>query len=71
MKRTYTVVIEKDTDTDMYVGEVPGIPGCHTQGRTIKELMERMKEVIALCRDAGVAEEAPKFVGVRQVEVPA
>lgn len=49
MKRSYTVVIEKDNDTGMYVGEVPGISGCHSQGKTVDELMERMKEVISLC----------------------
>jgi predicted RNase H-like HicB family nuclease len=71
MKRTYTVVIEKDADANMYVGEVPGIPGCHTQGKTIDELMERMKEVIELCREEYGDEAMPKFVGVRQLKIPA
>ncbi|MBN2518126.1 MAG: type II toxin-antitoxin system HicB family antitoxin [Candidatus Altiarchaeota archaeon] len=71
MKRSYTVIIEKDNDTGMYVGEVSGISGCHSQGKTIDELMKRMQEVISLCLEEGIGEDMPKFVGVQQVEVPA
>ena len=43
----YTIVIEKDED-GYYVGSVPGLPGCHTQGKSIDQLLERMEEAIAL-----------------------
>ena len=43
----FTVVIEKDED-DYYVGEVVELPGCHTQAKTVDELMERIKEAIGL-----------------------
>jgi len=71
MKRQFTVVIEKDEETGMYVGEVPGLSGCHSQGKTIDELMERMHEVIELCleTEAEEAEMLPRFVGVHQIEV--
>ena len=46
--RNFTVIIEKDED-DYYVGYVPSIRGCHTQGRTIDELMKNIKEAIELC----------------------
>jgi predicted RNase H-like HicB family nuclease len=49
MKKSFTVIIEKDEDVGMYVGEVPGLPGCHTHGKTVDELMKNMREVIALC----------------------
>lgn len=39
----FTVVIEKDED-GYYVGYVPSIRGCHTQGRTLDELMKNIKE---------------------------
>jgi predicted RNase H-like HicB family nuclease len=59
------MVIEQD-ETGWYVGSVPALPGCHTQGRTIEELTERIKEAIALCAcDAHETE----FVGVRRVSV--
>jgi len=71
MKRSYTVVIEQDTETGMYVGEVPGIPGCHSQAKTVDELMKRMREVVSLCLDEVDDKDLPKFVGVRQLEIPA
>jgi predicted RNase H-like HicB family nuclease len=67
--KEYTVVVEKDEEYGGYVGEVPGVPGCHTQGKTIDELMERMEEVIELCREAGVVEE-PAPVELRKLRVP-
>ena len=36
----FTVVIEKDED-GYYVGYVPSIRGCHTQGRTLDELLKK------------------------------
>ena len=44
----FTVIIEKDED-DYFVGYVPSIMGCHTQGRTLDELMKNIKEAIELC----------------------
>jgi len=45
----FTVIIEKDEEAGMYVGEVPNLPGCHTHGKSIDELMKNMREVIELC----------------------
>ncbi len=65
---TYTVVIEKGED-GYYVASVPAIPKCHTQGKTVAQAMERIKEVIALCLEE---EPAPRYqlVGIQTVEVP-
>ena len=41
--------IEKDPETGLYVGFVPGIPGAHTQAETLDELQINLKEVIELC----------------------
>lgn len=73
MKRNFTVIIEKDEAAGMYVGEVPGLPGCHTHGKTIDELVKNMKEVIELCMESEKAriDDLPKFVGMQQVEVSA
>ena len=65
----FTVIIEKDED-DYFVGYVPSIRGCHTQGRTLDELMKNIKEAIELCLDVeGKNIEPEKFVGVQNVEV--
>ena len=46
--REFYVVIEKDED-GFYVGEVPQLKACYSQGKSLDELMENIKEVIALC----------------------
>lgn len=47
MEREFDVVIEKDEE-GYYVASVPTLPGCHTQARSLDELIERMREAIAL-----------------------
>lgn len=47
-KREFYVIIERDED-GYYVGEVPQLPACYSQGETIDELMNNIKEVIELC----------------------
>lgn len=48
MSRQFDLVIEKDS-AGYFVASVPTLPGCHTQARSLDELMERTREVIALC----------------------
>lgn len=65
-KRTYTVLIEQDED-GIYVAKVPGIIGCHTQGKTVSEVMKRIKEAIQVCsKDENI--EPLKFIGIQQVQ---
>lgn len=47
----FKVIIEQDED-GLYVGSVPELPGCYSQGKTIEELRKRMKEVITLVLEA-------------------
>ena len=65
----FTVLIEQDEDR-IYVAKVPDISGCYTQGKTVQEAMERIKEAIRVCIEADSREIVPmKFVGVQQLEV--
>lgn len=65
----FSVVIEQDSE-GLYVASVPALKGCHTQARSLDELMERVKEAIALCLEVeGTAPEALEFVGVQRVRV--
>ena len=69
MLRKFTAVIEKDSDTGLYVGYVPGFPGAHTQAETLDELRENLREVIAmLLEDCEPAFET-EFVGTQEVVV--
>ena len=67
--RNYTVLIEQDED-GIYVAKVPDIPGCYTQGKTIPQVIERIKEAIQVCLESD-KEERPqmKFIGLQQIEV--
>jgi predicted RNase H-like HicB family nuclease len=42
------VVIEQDEE-GYYVATVPSLPSCYTQARNLRELVPRIREVIALC----------------------
>ncbi|MBC2699801.1 MAG: type II toxin-antitoxin system HicB family antitoxin [ANME-2 cluster archaeon] len=65
----FTVLIEQDED-GIYIANVPDIPGCYTQGRTVEQAMERIREAIQVCLEADDEEILPmKFIGVRQLEV--
>ena len=46
--RKFYIRIEQDED-GLYVGEVPTLPACYTQGRTLPELLANLSEVIELC----------------------
>jgi len=47
--KTFTAIVERDSDTKLYVGYVPGVPGAHSQGETLDELQENLREVIERC----------------------
>ncbi len=68
----FGVVVEKDED-GYYVASVPELPGCHTQAKTLDEVMNRVKEAIQLWLETeGVkAEGRTELVGVQFVEVKA
>ena len=69
MSRQYDVVVEQD-EAGYYVASVPTLPGCHTRARSLDELVERIREAIALCLEAeDVAEERLTFVGIQRVSV--
>lgn len=65
----FNVIIEKDED-GWYVASVPEIPGCYTQGKTIQQVLERIKEAISVCIEADGEEiRHMKFVGIQRVEM--
>ncbi len=71
MTRQFDVVVEKDSD-GYFVASVPALPGCHTQAKSLDELMVRIREAIALCLESqGAPTEDLDFVGVQRVTVNA
>lgn len=51
--KNYTAIVEKDLDTGLYVGHVPGFPGAHSQGETLDELYQNLREVIEMLLEDG------------------
>jgi predicted RNase H-like HicB family nuclease len=71
MAREFDVVIERDSE-GYYIASVPALRGCHTQARSLDELMERVKEAIELCLEVRGEEVEPLvFVGVQRVIIAA
>ena len=65
----FDVVVEKDSE-GYFVATVPALHGCHTQAKSLDQLMERIKEAIELCLEVeGVVDEQLDFVGVQRVTV--
>lgn len=74
MKRShqFTAQIERDTETGLYIGLVPTLPGAYTQAETLDELLINLKEVIELCLEELDEEELSnfsEFVGFQQISV--
>lgn len=53
MKKSFTAVVERDVETGLYVGFVPGLPGAHSQGETLDELNANLHEVVAMLFEDG------------------
>jgi predicted RNase H-like HicB family nuclease len=73
MNHTFTAYIEFDQETGLYVGTVPGLPGAHSQGATLDELHQNLREVIELIleerSEKGEPIDAQPFVGIQQITV--
>lgn len=67
--RSFQAVIERDAATGLYVGHVPGFPGAHSQGTSIDELKEHLREVIELLLDEGEPDLESELIGIQTVAV--
>ena len=69
MKREFDVIVERDS-AGFYVASVPTLRGCHTQAKSLDELMDRIKEAIELYLEVeGDEEERASFVGIQRIQV--
>lgn len=71
MTRQFDVIVEKDS-AGYFVATVPALAGCHTQAKSLDELLERTREAIELCLEVnGDTYEPLDFVGVQRISVAA
>lgn len=67
--REFTAVVERCPDTKLFVGYVPGFPGAHSQGATLEELRDNLREVIQMLLEDGEPELEAEFIGTQAVMV--
>jgi len=67
--KTFKFVVERDPETAILVGYVPGWPGAHSQGANIDELQINLREVIEMLLEDGDPNLESEFVDVRTIQV--
>lgn len=68
--KEFNIIIEQGEDGYL-ISEVVGLPGCHTQAKSMDELIKRTKEAISLylkCQDESV-DVQDKFIGLQKIAV--
>jgi predicted RNase H-like HicB family nuclease len=73
MLQEFTVIIERDPESDWLVGSVAELPGCYTQAPDLAMLQSNMREAIQVYLETLDENEAqgpfPSFVGLQRLEV--
>ena len=64
----FNIIIEKGEDGYL-ISEVVELPGCHTQAKTMDELIKRTKEAISLYLESEGQESRGNFLGVQKIEI--
>ena len=67
--KSFTAVIERDSETGYLVGYVPSFPGAHSQGETVEELQDNLREVIEMLLEDGDPPVEGEFVGTHTIHV--
>ncbi len=67
--KAFTAVVEKCSDTGLYVGYVPGFAGAHSQGDSLDELKRNLEEVVGMLLEDGEPPLQAEFVGTQMIQV--
>jgi len=67
--KTFTAVVERDSETGLLIGYVPGFPGAHSQANTLDELNANLREVISMLLEDGEPQLDAEFVGTQSVAI--
>lgn len=67
--KSYSFVVERDPETGILVGSVPGWPGARSQGMNLDELRQNLLEVIEMLLEEGDPKLESEFVGVQTIQV--
>ena len=54
----------------MHIAKVPELQGCYTQGKSIEEVLSRIKESIEACVEGNSVKVNPlKFIGIQKIQI--
>ena len=67
--RNFTAVVERDPETGLFVGYIPGWTGAHSQGATLDELRENLREVVTMLLEDGDPRLEAEFIGTQSIAV--
>ncbi|MEQ8765463.1 MAG: type II toxin-antitoxin system HicB family antitoxin [Planctomycetota bacterium] len=67
--KTPNVLVERDPETELFIGSVPGSPGAHSQGTTLDELEKNFREVISMLFEDGDPKLESELVGIQTIQV--
>ena len=72
-KHVFQIIVEQD-EAGCFVAECPALKACYTQGRTYEEVIENIKDVIALCLEDYKTKgkrvpRQPEIIGVKRLEI--
>ena len=67
----------EDEEVGGFISLVPSLPGCHTQGDTLEEVIKNTREAIFLYTETlskeekvELLEKVLKFLGIQKIEMP-
>jgi predicted RNase H-like HicB family nuclease len=67
MKKEFNVLVERDRE-GFYIASIPELKGCHTQAKSLDDLMARIREAAELCLEVqGQEIEGLEFIGVQRL----
>lgn len=70
MPRTFTIIVERDPESNWLVGDVVELPGCYSQAPDMPVLEANLREaIVAYLGEAPAGQQGPEFVGTWKVEV--
>ena len=67
--RNFTAVVERDPETGLFVGYIPGWAGAHSQGATLDELRENLREVVTMLLEDGDPRLEAEYIGTQSIAV--
>jgi len=57
----FKIALEKDEEVGGFVVSCPGLPGCYSQGDTVEEALENIKEAIQACLESLAEDRNPSL----------